>query len=712
MIINKMTCPLSMFNKINCPIMALNFKETFEQLTDDEKAYTYYLSKACWAGAPIVLFQKSYESPALFIIFQKFFSSFQPFKELKKQILQKSNSTITDVEYKQFITYAAKFYANFGNYSSFGKKMFIPELPLEKFEDILNLSPAFNEFNFTWKCIRYIIYDNKPNLQTINLEEKGGKNSYYLGGINEEQITKIDSILHEKKINPLNTRLLMRSQKKYVVLVSSIEEKNIELSTDPDVVISYGEFAAFLKQVNDNLLKAKSFAANETQEKMLDLYIESFQTGNIEKHKESQKEWIKDKLPVIEMNIGWIETGMDPMGVRGHYEGWVALTDQWKSEKYATLVANSKKLLDEMPWPSDFENEKFVSPDFVALDTVCFASDGCPIGKNIPHYEDIQNNEGSKIISLTNAYPSFSSDNLIFCNEKEVEALSSFGKIATTLKLALHELLGHKSGKLLRKESNGTFNFDIENLLNPITNERIDKYYIDNETYESKFTNIARSLEECRADLTALYFSFNKKIHQIFEVSEANNDVIYAMWLIHFRQGILGLALYNEETKKWNDPQAQGAWVFTNYILDKQKKGIEILKVDLDKEKNTFNIVVNKEMIVCYGQFIVAELLKNIQIWKCTGDSESARAFYDKYSDVNEFYLKVKKIASENEIPRRLELYHNLVMKEDKTIELVEYPETYEGIIESFVDRYQTTFNKDIYEQWIRYETNFFLLNK
>ena len=116
--------------------MALNFKETFEQLTDDEKTYTYYLSKACWAGAPIVLFQKSYESPALFIIFQKFFSSFQPFKELKKQILQKSNSTITDVEYKQFITYAAKFYANFGNYSSFGKKMFIPELPLEKFEDI------------------------------------------------------------------------------------------------------------------------------------------------------------------------------------------------------------------------------------------------------------------------------------------------------------------------------------------------------------------------------------------------------------------------------------------------------------------------------------------------------------------------------------------------------------------------------------------------
>jgi hypothetical protein len=72
--------------KLNNPILTLNFKEAFEQLTQEEKLYAYYFQKACWEGAPIVLFQISYESPPLFIIFQTFFSSFYPFDEMKKQI--------------------------------------------------------------------------------------------------------------------------------------------------------------------------------------------------------------------------------------------------------------------------------------------------------------------------------------------------------------------------------------------------------------------------------------------------------------------------------------------------------------------------------------------------------------------------------------------------------------------------------------------------
>ena len=61
---------------VSIEIRPLDYSKSFEQLTEKEKLYAYYLNKACWAGIPISLFQMSYESPAIFIIFQQFFSGF------------------------------------------------------------------------------------------------------------------------------------------------------------------------------------------------------------------------------------------------------------------------------------------------------------------------------------------------------------------------------------------------------------------------------------------------------------------------------------------------------------------------------------------------------------------------------------------------------------------------------------------------------------
>ena len=176
------------------PIQNIDFRESFEQLSEEEKNYIYYLSKACWAGQPIVLFQNSYESPALFMIFQLFFSSFSNFSDIKSILLQ---NRVTIVDYTEFIKYAAYFYSNFGNYNSF-KKKFFPSLTLNSFENILKISPNFNDISPIWDIIKYIIYDDSENVCNINLEDKNGKNAYYFGGIKEEQIKNTDEIL--KKI--------------------------------------------------------------------------------------------------------------------------------------------------------------------------------------------------------------------------------------------------------------------------------------------------------------------------------------------------------------------------------------------------------------------------------------------------------------------------------------------------------------------------------
>lgn len=41
-----------------------------------------------------------------------------------------------------------------------------------------------------------------------------------------------------------------------------------------------------------------------------------------------------DKGPVVETNMGWIESYIDPENIRAYYEGWVAIVDIEKSRKF------------------------------------------------------------------------------------------------------------------------------------------------------------------------------------------------------------------------------------------------------------------------------------------------------------------------------------------------------------------------------------------
>ena len=97
--------------------------------------------------------------------------------------------------------------------------------------------------------------------------------------------------------------------------------------------------------------------------------------------------------------------------------------------------------------------------------------------------------------------------------------------------VGLHELLGHGSGKLLRKEADGSLNFPSD-VLNPLDGLPVSKMYEPGESYDSKFTRLGSAYEECRAECVGLYLSTDKDVLNIFGISDSEEmfNHTYTNW--------------------------------------------------------------------------------------------------------------------------------------------------------------------------------------
>ena len=83
----------------------------------------------------------------------------------------------------------------------------------------------------------------------------------------------------------------------------------------------YGDYSKEMDLIANYHKSAAENAANQDQKEMQLAYSDSFRSGSLEAFKTAQRKWIKDKGPMVESNIGFVETYRDPHGVRGEWEG-------------------------------------------------------------------------------------------------------------------------------------------------------------------------------------------------------------------------------------------------------------------------------------------------------------------------------------------------------------------------------------------------------
>ena len=166
------------------------------------------------------------------------------------------------------------------------------------------------------------------------------------------------SYCDENGIENYNNRLFKHANGDLELRMASSKQVEVKRVTykDQTILITGGDYAPILNIVVEYLRKAMEYVSNETQKEFLEYYIKSFEYGDLNDHIKGSALWTKDKKPVVENYIGFIENYRDPYGVRGEWEGFVAIMNKKYTKILSDLVEQAPSLLKLLPWGEAFEN--------------------------------------------------------------------------------------------------------------------------------------------------------------------------------------------------------------------------------------------------------------------------------------------------------------------------------------------------------------------
>ncbi|WP_461533306.1 dipeptidyl-peptidase 3 family protein [Sinomicrobium sp.] len=353
------------------------------------------------------------------------------------------------------------------------------------------------------------------------------------------------------------------------------------------------------------LEKAVEVAENEKQGEALKLLVEYYKTGDLKTWDDYNVAWTGATEGNIDYINSFIEVYNDPKGYRGSYETIVQIKDFEMSKKMEVLAHNAQWFEDHSPLMEEHKKENVVGVSYktvIVAGEAGDASPSTPIGVNLPNANWIRAAHGSKSVSLGNIIEAYgqagSGDRLKeFVNdEEELKLAQQYAELGGKLHTALHEVVGHASGKL-----------------NPGVGET-------KETLKS----YASTLEEGRADLVGLYFIMDPKIQELGLVDDYKK-VAMAEYDGYIRNGLLTQLIRLEpgsdvEEAHMRNRQWVSAWVF-----EQGQKDNVIEKLNRDG-KTYYNINDYDKLRTLFGK-----LLRETQRIKSEGDYEAAKALVEGY---------------------------------------------------------------------------------
>ncbi|KAI0479184.1 dipeptidyl peptidase III [Xylariaceae sp. FL0804] len=666
-------------------IYQLGISSLFDALSDQQKRYSHYMARAAWSGTRIILRQVSPESLPIFDFIL----------ELRRscdgdwnQLCQSDGVSPADLQ--AFLEYAATFLSNIGNYYGSGDQKFIPRTSQDAFRVLASRSPKLGD----------LYTDMKDSLMCIppyslGLPSSSAQSSYYLGqSISKDEISLISECLDAHAIYPENTRVRKTGPGSCEVVQASAitSEPDVKSLNAPrpgiQISLTRGDHSAELTEICKNLSKASEYAANDVQRQFLGKYVESFRTGSLDIYRDSLRAWVTDKAPKVENIFGFVEPYRDPYGIRGEFEGLVAIADPEETRLLLKLVERSDRFIARLPWASSenqgkgpFEKSLFEPPDFSSIHALAYCSSIIFPGINVPNYNDIRQDVGFKNVIIANRMSAESTAmQWPFIDESEKDVFQKHKHSAYYWWVVLHELLGHGTGKMMIEEPGGKFNFDHASPpISPLDSQPIRSWYRPGQTWTGQFGELATTVDECRAELVGAYLMDDPELLGLFgftdETEITASDLTYNLYQQLGVDGLRGLSNFNVDT--------MAHYAMLMCLL---RSGQGCMRIAHDAENQKLTVRVDRTKILPHGKEALGQMLLRLHMYRCTADVAACREYYEGLSHVDEERLAWRQTVIANKPPPLLNVQANTFLT-DGTVTLKEYEPTVEGIIESWYER-------------------------
>jgi dipeptidyl-peptidase-3 len=555
--------------------------ESFKDLPPQQKALAFWLSMAAIAVNPIVYDQNSYYGLEL--------------KRLLEQIITHSRG-IDPTVLKKITDYTKLFWANHGNHNAFTSQKFLPDFTpeelraaaLQALKNRALLGPQAKLMK-QLERLRRPIFDPEyqPSLTVKN--PKNGEDPLTASGNNLYEGVTLGELkdFHEKY--PLNSRLVKKDGK----LVEQVYRAG-----GPNGKFPPGLYAEELNRAIRYLTQALPYANPATKTVLKDL-IRYYRTGDPTDWRQFNIDWVHDDNPVDFTN-GFIEVYKDPRGLKGASQAYVTVVDEKMNKLMKELAANAKYFEQRAPWEDKYKLEAPHPPIVNTVEALIMTGDFevTTVGENLPNEAEIHDKYGSKSFIFSGSMRVFAaargskvSHEFAYTEEERARA-EKYQALANDFLVAMHEVLGHGSGKM-----------------NP-------KLTAEPAVYLKEYYS---TLEEARADLVALWNFFDPKLLEMgalptLEVAKAAYDGEARAALVQLHEFPTGDTIEEDHRR--------GTQLIVNYIREKTG-AIQ----PAERDGKVYLVVKDYDEMHKGVGMLLAELMRI----KAEGDYDAARALISKY---------------------------------------------------------------------------------